>query len=300
MTTIGDKETAEHDRQIAAELFRSGLTPVSSRAAWESAVDQSRLQVLATLEATSNLHDAESALLTSARHMEVLRCLMAPPVSQDRLAIICRDYSKDAEKSGRPCSPEVARQLAEVFARWQDTRRTDPIRDQLAGHRGVAVEITAGLMGQRWVATSIRGASSARQEQDVLHALRGIGLQEQSRKPLLTSRDLNKGELLHKARMANVGGLSQEVDVAVGLDRGVILALECKVSNDETNSIKRANDVLNKARAWQSHWGNFVVTGALLQGVFGPNDVVKLLDANVVVFWHHQLAKFLEWVQSRT
>ena len=78
----------------------------------------------------------------------------------------------------------------------------------------------------------------------------------------------------------------------------MVLALECKVSNDTTNSIKRTNDVLNKVRAWQTHWGNFVVTGAMLQGVFAPNDIQKLLDANVKVFWSHDIQGLADWLTT--
>ena len=46
----------------------------------------------------------------------------------------------------------------------------------------------------------------------------------------------------------------QEVDIACGLGATMVLAMECKVSNDTTNSVKRVNDVLKKATAWREHW----------------------------------------------
>ena len=75
--------------------------------------------------------------------------------------------------------------------------------------------------------------------------------------------------------------------------------MECKVSNDETNSVKRVNDVLKKATAWKDHWGNFVKTAALLQGVIAPKDVDRLIDGGVEVFWSHDLATFEAWIDSR-
>ena len=91
----------------------------------------------------------------------------------------------------------------------------------------------------------------------------------------------------------------QEVDVACGLERSYVLAMECKVSNDETNSVKRVNDVLKKAAAWKAHWGNFVMTAALLQGVIAPKDVQRLTDAGVYVFWSHDLEEFLAWLSAQ-
>lgn len=74
--------------------------------------------------------------------------------------------------------------------------------------------------------------------------------------------------------------------------------MECKVTNDETNSVKRINDVLKKAAAWQTHWGSFVRTAALLQGVIAFKDVERLLEGQVEVFWSHDLAAFENWLAA--
>lgn len=75
--------------------------------------------------------------------------------------------------------------------------------------------------------------------------------------------------------------------------------MECKVTNDDLNSIKRVNDVLKKATAWKIHWGNFVETAALLQGVIKAADVSRLEEAGVHVFWSHDLAAFEAWLATR-
>jgi len=75
--------------------------------------------------------------------------------------------------------------------------------------------------------------------------------------------------------------------------------MECKSTNDETNSVKRVNDVLKKATAWKDHWGSFVITAALLQGVIAPKDVQRLSDAGVLVFWSHDIAAFHAWLTSK-
>jgi hypothetical protein len=103
---------------------------------------------------------------------------------------------------------------------------------------------------------------------------------------------------MHKTRFATKT-TPQEVDIACGLRGTIVAAIECKVTNDETNSIKRINDVLKKASAWHDHWGSFVETVALLQGVIAPKDVDRLTDARVHVFWSHHLAAFEEWISAR-
>ncbi len=104
---------------------------------------------------------------------------------------------------------------------------------------------------------------------------------------------------MHKTRFATRTTAPQEVDIACGLQGTVVAAIECKVTNDQTNSIKRVNDVLKKASAWHDHWGSFVETVAILQGVIAAKDVDRLTDANVHVFWSHDLAAFKDWISKR-
>ena len=104
---------------------------------------------------------------------------------------------------------------------------------------------------------------------------------------------------MHKTRFATKTTAPQEVDIACGLRGTVVAAIECKVTNDQTNSIKRVNDVLKKATAWQEHWGSFVETVAILQGVIAAKDVDRLTDARVHVFWSHDLAAFRDWISER-
>jgi len=49
----------------------------------------------------------------------------------------------------------------------------------------------------------------------------------------------------------------------------------------------------------KDHWGSFVVTAALLQGVIAPKDVQRLSDANVKVFWSHDLSHFMAWLDAQ-
>lgn len=102
---------------------------------------------------------------------------------------------------------------------------------------------------------------------------------------------------MHKTRFAT-RTRPQEVDIACGLGKSIVLAMECKVTNDRTNSVKRVNDILKKASAWQDHWGSFIETAALLQGVVAEKDVARLVAARVHVFWSHDLDSFAIWLRE--
>ena len=139
---------------------------------------------------------------------------------------------------------------------------------------------------------------SVEQEGAVVSLLVARGWGRQSIALISELTDVKPQHFLHKTRFATKTR-PQEVDIACGLPKTVVLAMECKVTNDETNSVKRVNDVLKKAAAWQDHWGSFVRTAALLQGVIAFKDVERLLDGNVEVFWSHDLPAFEAWLASQ-
>jgi len=146
-------------------------------------------------------------------------------------------------------------------------------------------------------ATLRRTTLAAAQEKSVTDLLRSKGWTQQRVPFIGQSSQLAAREFMHKIRFATQTS-PQEVDIACGLGRSVILAMECKVTNDATNSVKRVNDVLKKARAWQVHWGNFVKTAALLEGVIAFKDVQRLLDEDVQVFWSHRISDFADWLDN--
>jgi hypothetical protein len=91
---------------------------------------------------------------------------------------------------------------------------------------------------------------------------------------------------------------TKEVDIACGVNPSLILAMECKVSNDATNSVKRVHDVTDKTKSWNDQWGGFIQTAALLQGVIAYKDVAALLDHRVLVFWSHDLQPLADWLDE--
>jgi hypothetical protein len=153
------------------------------------------------------------------------------------------------------------------------------------------------MLSVQIAATLWRTRVSAQQEAAVSALLEAKGWLRQSSTLIKTLSDVAPRHFMHKTRFATKT-TPQEVDIACGLGETVVLAMECKVTNDHTNSVKRVNDVLKKATAWQEHWGSFVRTAALLQGVIAYKDVRRLLANKVDVFWSHRLGDFEDWLDE--
>lgn len=289
----------------AAEARRRYLDardPVEGGEDWRQALREARRVLAATLRATNYLFEVEEALRESGSHTLALRHLLAPPISQDQFKLICLEWSKTSEKTGRGLNEFQAAAVADTFNRWRDrylTRWLD------AGRRPTTAEVRevllalSPLIANQSMATARRNRLAAKQEQAVIDLLESKGWTRLPSSLIDTRAAVPEKHFMHKTRFATATTAPQEVDIACGLGRTVVLAMECKVTNDETNSVKRINDVLKKAEAWKTHWGSFVVTAALLEGVIKPSDVQRLVDADVRVFWSHELDRFSEWLDTR-
>lgn len=303
MTTRDLKERVEHqqERRIEAEdAYKKLLQPDVQGGKWRQSVSDAEQEVLATVTATSDLKDVETALRVTGAHMLVLRFLMAPPLSQDQFKLACTEWQKSTENTGKPLSEKAALACAEEFSRWQDHKRTAPIR---AGNdcekRQIALTATAHMIAVNNFRTGRRMILAHEQEQAVVDLLLRLGYRQRSSQLVDEPGILAEDEFMHATQFATADGSTHEVDIAVGLPRRAILALECKVSNDKTNSVKRVNDVLKKATAWKRQWGRTVVTGALLQGVFSTKEPRRLLEEDVEVFWSHRLDELEKWLHEQ-
>lgn len=292
----------KNEAAVAAALYVAGLTTQEAATDWHAANVKARRDVVSALRASVYLTDVPAALRLSASHIRVFRHMFAPPISQDQFVLLCPAYSKGTENSGRPINESsVAAVAAAIHAarnrrmtRWLD-RGGLPHRRELQ----VLLQAVPPMLSQQIVATLRRNRMSAQQEGAVVTLLQSKGWTRKTSGLVNTLSDVPAKHFLHKTKFATKT-LPQEVDIACGLGKDVVLAMECKVTNDPTNSVKRINDVLKKAKAWQDHWGSFVRTAALLQGVIGYKDVHRLLEANVEVFWSHNLDDFSQWIDANT
>lgn len=268
---------------------------------WKVARWQARRLIIEFLRSSNFLSDVDASLKKSGLNAMALRHFLAPPISQDQFKLICPAWSKSSEKSGRPASINSAAAVAAVFSErrsrslspWLDKARP-PKLSELAS----AIGAIAPLIASQQVATARRNRLSARQESLVVDLLEQKNWSRLQSNLVSIAGQLPAHSFMHKTRFASGPNENQEVDIACGLGGTIVLAMECKVTNDETNSVKRINDVLKKASAWRSHWGAFVKPAALLQGVIKFGDVQRLLDSGVEVFWTHRIDLFAQWIEE--
>lgn len=229
--------------------------------------------------------------------MYILRFLLAPPLSQDQFKLTCPGWNKSTEKTGKPLSSKASEEAARSFARWADEDRVEPI---LTGDdldtRNEAIVATAHMMAIDRYRTNRRMRLAGQQEDAVADLLVDLDYRQLPARLIDQPGTLAADEFMRATQFETADGSTHEVDVAIGLPKRTVLALECKVSNDATNSVKRVNDVLKKASAWKARWGLNVLTGALLQGVFSAKEPRRLLEAEVNVFWSHRIDDLWKWL----
>lgn len=287
----------------ARRIYVDSLSPTDDAVDWHSAIREARSLLINALRASDCLMKVDRALLESGAHMLAFRHMTAPPISQDQFELACSVWKKGSEKPrARKIKPDVAVAVSVSFA----SRCSHSLAPWVAESRAPRItEIkkllwsVAPLLANQQVATLQRNRAAGVQEGALVALLLRKGWTRLPASPLDTRGTLPERHFMHKTRFATASAAPQEVDVAIGLKQSLVLATECKVSNDATNSIKRVNDVLKKAKAWKDHWGSFVKTAALLQGVIAPKDVYRLLDEGVEVFWSHDLPQFEQWIDER-
>lgn len=103
------------------------------------------------------------------------------------------------------------------------------------------------------------------------------------------------GEFCRESMFGN-----RKADFVIGLFDGRNMALECKVSNSSTNSVKRLNnDAAIKAENWRSDFGTLqVVTAAVLSGVYNIHNLEDAQNRGLTLFWAHDLDSMVEWLLS--
>ena len=290
----------KHTRKAleAEKIYTENLIKDPGADYWREAVSEARTTIFDALKASNNLLVVSKALEFNGSYMTVFRHVLAPPLSQDQFKLACSSWPKSSEKSGRGLDPSVSAECEEAIIAYHDRALIpwlDRKRPPSFGEVRRLVHRVVPLIARQRFETVRRNRLANAQENAMIHLLNDLGWQKMPSKQIDTRAALPSKSYMHKTRFAT-STRPQEVDVACGLGGSVVLATECKVTNDSTNSVKRVNDVLKKATAWKEHWGNFVKTAALLQGVIKPSDVERLLDADVEVFWSHDLDDLRAWL----
>jgi hypothetical protein len=151
------------------------------------------------------------------------------------------------------------------------------------------------LAAQR-IATERRNEGKENQETTVKDYLRTLGFTEA---PAAAINTIVKGPQ-HMQFCAECQLGERKADVVVRLHDTRLMAIECKVSNSATNSVKRLNnDAAVKAEYWIKQFGTAqVVPAAALAGVFKVLNLEQAQARGLSLFWSHDLEKLGAFIAS--
>ena len=263
------------------------------------AFDQYQGVVEELLETTidlSTLDEAGVSILTEPALLEAFRYLAGPPISKDDLKVL----SETVLSPGRlKNNPEMVRRVIGVVRAGLDRRRFPWVaerREPTEAERSAAVLASAALMATSRLGTARRNVGKERQEGLVRDALIGAGMSLVANREIKTiSQAPRPGEFCRESLFGK-----RKADLIIGLYDQRILATECKVSNSSTNSVKRLNnDAAAKAEVWLHEFGRAnIVASAVLSGVYKTHNLVNAQERGLTLFWAHDIAKMVEWIQA--
>jgi hypothetical protein len=146
------------------------------------------------------------------------------------------------------------------------------------------------------VSTDRRSESKDAQEQLVEDALTGMGFHKVPTRAITTlNLAPGPGEFCREAMLGE-----RKADFIVGLWDHRVMAIECKVSNSSTNSVKRLNnDAAVKAEIWYRDFGTKqIIPVALLSGVYKIHNLENAQNRGLTLFWAHSLNHLTGWIEA--
>jgi XamI restriction endonuclease len=228
---------------------------------------------------------------------EALRYLAGPPISDDDLQIIAQVDSLSPGKVSND-SDALAR-IRDVIVQVLDPHRFPWVaqgREPTSEERHAAVLASSVLLAAQRVQTERRMQGKDSQESDLKACLRGLSMTEVPASAIHTIvKGPASGQFCGECALGE-----RKADVVVRLHDTRLLAIECKVSNSATNSIKRLNnDAAVKAEYWLKQFGQVqVVPAALLSGVFNVLNLEQSQQRGLALFWAHDLSRLGAFIDS--
>jgi len=228
---------------------------------------------------------------------EALRYLAGPPISDDDLQVIA-DVDSIAPGILKK-DPEALRKVFSVIERVIDPYRFPWMEGgnaPTAQQKEAALLASSLLLAAQRIATERRMEGKDSQETKVKDYLRTLGFTEV---PAETINTIVKGpQAMQFCAECQLG--ERKADVVVRLHDTRLMALECKVSNSSTNSVKRLNnDAAVKAQYWLKVFGTSqVVPAAVLSGVFKVMNLEQAQSRGLALFWSHDLDKLGTFIES--
>lgn len=285
-------ELEQHAVESLAAFVQQRLS--EGTAPYCEAFETAKARVASLFEATGNLRNLTGVVLAESPELvDAARYLCGPPLSQDDINTL----SAAKVSARRHIEPEAAERAVTVLKAFLDPFRCDWLDTPTAAQLTAAIDWTASLWAVEMCRTQRRTESSAAQEEKAAQLLKSSGLVPE--KGLRRIRALDELPRGHFTREVMLSGA--KADLAARLSDGRLLAIECKVSNSALNSVKRLNrETVGKAERWRTHYGQQVVTGAVLAGVYKVSNLVDAQRAGVFIFWDHDLAALDSFIRSNT
>lgn len=251
------------------------------------------------LETTTDLTRIDETaidVLTDPALLEAFRYLPGPPISADDLKIVAEALLSPMRLRR---DPAMAARVIHVVRVGLDRRRfpwAAEGREPSEHEREAAVLASAALMASARLSTTRRNAGKERQEQLVEDALISVQMTKVSTRTIETMNQAPRpGEFCRESKLGN-----RKADLVIGLYDQRIMAVECKVSNSSTNSVKRINnDAAAKAESWIADFGRVnVVPTAVLSGVYKTHNLSDAQDRGLTLFWAHDMQRLTDWITS--
>jgi hypothetical protein len=221
--------------------------------------------------------------------LDALRYLSGPPISEDDIQVLADVESTAPTRLQN--DPAMARRIYDVVIRTLDPFRFPWVsagRAPTTAERDAAILVSAALHSAQRIAATRRNDGKTEQENAVKDFLKAHCFKE------VRTRRINT--IMHGPQAGEFSGEchlgDRKADIVVRLHDTRILAIECKVSNSSTNSVKRLNnDAAVKAGYWLDQFGTSqVVPAATLSGVFKTHNLVQAQNRGLFLFWAHDLA----------
>lgn len=244
----------------------------------------------------SNVSNQVVELAADADLLEALRYLTGPPISTDDLKTIASAVLTPSQLRKHSA---MAERIAKVIFEGLDSARFPWVKAQRAPtetERTAAILASAALLASSRVSTSRRNLNKQRQEEEVLSILASAGMTRvETRRVNVLSEGPKPGEFCSESMLGK-----RKADILVGLWDNRMLAIECKVSNSATNSVKRLNnDAAAKAEEWRQDFGAVqVVSSAVLSGVYKLHNLENAQSRGLHIFWAHDIEQLITWIAA--
>lgn len=290
-------EELQRDLESATEFFRKARLEEPLEAYLE-AFDEYLGVVENLLETTVDLAQMDGnalEILCDRNLLQAFRYLPGPPISEDDLKTVSQAALTPKRLRHEP---EMVERIVDVIRTQLDRRRFVWVaenREPTESERNAAILASAALMATQRLSTTRRTLGKSMQEEKLAEALADYGLRQV---PTRHVRTLNEapgpGEFCRESTFG-----SRKADFIVGLYDRRVMAIECKVSNSATNSVKRLNnDAAAKAEVWRKEFGDRqTVPTAVLSGVYKVHNLVDAQRHGLALIWSHDLDALTAWIE---